>query len=286
MGVGEQAPLCPPVITTSPASLPLIGPPGIGAPASRLLYPLPTRAGANIGLFCLRLLLDARLAPRVARVHALEPLPPIADVLEANLAAHGVADKVGGVRDTPGRGAASDACPEGAMGEPALSGGKCRGPSGPTLCILPPATPCRSRCTAARCTAPPACCPSPSTPACPATRRLARGRSGGGSARAWRRAWAAAPPTPASREPAGEQGRGRRGGAVHSDQHSTVGPLLRYMRATHPSPNPPPQGGLPRHHAGPAGPGAAPGADRPAQGAWVIRALGGPAGYAAFATRC
>lgn len=73
------------------ASLQLLQPftPCIGLPAS--CFP----AGANIGLFCLRLLLDPRLAPRLAVVHAFEPLPGTAAALQANLEAHGVADKVG-----------------------------------------------------------------------------------------------------------------------------------------------------------------------------------------------
>ena len=50
--------------------------------------------GANIGLFVLRLLLDAQLAPAVRQVYALEPLPPTAEVLEANVRMHGLADKV------------------------------------------------------------------------------------------------------------------------------------------------------------------------------------------------
>lgn len=40
------------------------------------------------------MLLDPGLAPAVERVYAFEPLPPTADVLEANLREHGVADKV------------------------------------------------------------------------------------------------------------------------------------------------------------------------------------------------
>ncbi|KAL4436583.1 hypothetical protein ABPG75_003722 [Micractinium tetrahymenae] len=51
-------------------------------------------AGANIGLFALRVLLDRQLAPAVSRLYAFEPLPPTANVLEANLREHGVADKV------------------------------------------------------------------------------------------------------------------------------------------------------------------------------------------------
>lgn len=52
--------------------------------------------GANIGLFALRLLLDPQLAPSVQHVYAFEPLPLIADVLEANLQEHGLTDKVWG----------------------------------------------------------------------------------------------------------------------------------------------------------------------------------------------
>lgn len=58
-------------------------------------WPLPKQAGANIGLFALRLLLDPRLEPSIERVLAFEPLPPTAAVLESNLLAHGVAGKVG-----------------------------------------------------------------------------------------------------------------------------------------------------------------------------------------------
>lgn len=60
------------------------------------LHSLPPSApaGANIGLFCLRLLLDPQLAANVAAVHAFEPLPATAEVLQANLQANGVADKV------------------------------------------------------------------------------------------------------------------------------------------------------------------------------------------------
>ena len=60
-------------------------------------------AGANIGLFVLRLLLDAQLAPAVRHVYALEPLPPTAEVLEANVRMHGLADKA--------RTACCSACP-------------------------------------------------------------------------------------------------------------------------------------------------------------------------------
>ena len=62
--------------------------------------------GANIGLFALRVLRDPRLAPAVERLYAFEPLPATADVLEANLREHGVADKVQGAcweaRSAPG----------------------------------------------------------------------------------------------------------------------------------------------------------------------------------------
>ena len=52
-------------------------------------------AGANIGLFALRLLLDRQLALLVAHIYAFEPLPATADVLEANLREHEVEGKVG-----------------------------------------------------------------------------------------------------------------------------------------------------------------------------------------------
>lgn len=56
--------------------------------------PPPATPGANIGLFSLRLLLDPTTAPAIERVHAFEPLPPTAEVLESNLRLHGLADKV------------------------------------------------------------------------------------------------------------------------------------------------------------------------------------------------
>jgi hypothetical protein len=65
------------------------GPGGITLPPGSIVID----AGANIGLSVLRLLLDAQLATAVQRVHAFEPLPPTADVLEANLRQHGVTDK-------------------------------------------------------------------------------------------------------------------------------------------------------------------------------------------------
>jgi hypothetical protein len=52
--------------------------------------------GANVGLFALRLLLDPSLGPRLQRLHAFEPLGPTADVLEANLRQHRVAERVRG----------------------------------------------------------------------------------------------------------------------------------------------------------------------------------------------
>lgn len=63
-------------------------------PSTLHLLPPFAPKGANIGLFCLRLLLDPRLAANVAAVHAFEPLPATANLLQSNLEAHGVAGKV------------------------------------------------------------------------------------------------------------------------------------------------------------------------------------------------
>ena len=177
--------------------------------------------GANLGLFALWVLRDWQ--PAAARVVAFEPLPQLANVLEANLREHGLVDKAreimwdgmrvlhdhGDLMRMIGSSALLPFCllPHIGMGGSAPSVMNGSGADAPHCPMACPARPLSLTCWAGchcchrrrspscgvACTDAQASCPLLSTHACPATALLIPKRSGGTSCLPWQQAGAVQP---------------------------------------------------------------------------------------------